>query len=117
MINRFLLFMKMFLTGLFKFAVAVAVYLTAITGVLIVVEVITMFKILNILFLIFLTGVAGVILFFIADDFWSRYKRERDSRGLQLNIGLQDILMGILFFLLKIGYTVQVLYRMVIYEY
>ena len=82
MINRFLLFMKMFLTGLFKFAVAVVVYLIAIFGVVVVAEVITMFKILNILFLIFLTGVAGVALFFIADDFWSRYKRERDSRGL-----------------------------------
>ena len=82
MINRFSLFMKMFLTGVFKFIVAVVVYLIAIIGVVVVAEVIGRFKILNILFLIFLTGVAGVALFFIADDFWSRYKRERDSRGL-----------------------------------
>ena len=82
MINRFLLFMKMFLTGLFKFAVRVVAYLAVIIGVVAVAEVIGRFKILNILFLIFLTGVAGVALFFIADDFWSRYKRERDSRGL-----------------------------------
>lgn len=82
MINRFLLFMKMFLTGVFKFAVAVVVYLVVIIGVVIMAEVISMFKILSILFLIFLSVVAGVALFFIADDFWSRYKRERDSRGL-----------------------------------
>ena len=82
MINRFLLFMKMFLTGVFKFIVAVAVYLVAIIGVIVVAEIIGRFKILNILFLIFLTVVAGIALFFIADDFWSRYKRERDSRGL-----------------------------------
>lgn len=82
MINRFLLFMKMFLTGVFKFAVAVVVYLVVIIGVVIMAEVISMFKILSILFLIFLTGVAGVALFFIADDFWNRYKRERDSKGL-----------------------------------
>ena len=82
MINRFLLFMKMFLTGVFKFAVAVVVYLVVIIGVVIMAEVISMFKILSILFLIFLSVVAGVALFFIADDFWNRYKRERDSRGL-----------------------------------
>ena len=82
MINRFLLFMKMFLTGLFKFVLGVVAYLGVIIGVLTVVEIIGKFKILNILFLVFLTGVAGVALFFIADDFWNRYKRERDSRGL-----------------------------------
>ena len=82
MINRFLLFMKMFLTGFFKFALGVVAYMAVIIGVIVVAEVITMFKILNILFLIFLTGVAGVALFFIADDFWGNYKRERDSRGL-----------------------------------
>ena len=81
MINRFLLFMKMFLAGVFKFIVGVVGYLAVMIGVIVVAEVITMFKILNILFLIFLTGVAGVALFFIADDFWNRYKRERDSRG------------------------------------
>ena len=82
MINRFLLFMKMLLAGFFKFALGVVAYLGVIIGVVIVAELISMFKILNILFLIFLTGVAGVALFFIADDFWNRYKRERDSRGL-----------------------------------
>ena len=82
MINRFLLFMKMFLTGLFKFALSVVAYFVVIVGVVVVAEVISMFKILNIIFLIFLSVVAGVALFFIADDFWSRYKRERDSRGL-----------------------------------
>ena len=82
MINRFLLFMKMFLTGLFKFALAVVAYLVVIIGVIVVAEVISMFKILKILFLIFLIVVAGFLLFIIGDDFWSRYKRERDSRGL-----------------------------------
>ena len=82
MINRFLLFMKMFLTGVFKFALGGVAYLAVIVGVLIVVDIIGRFKILSILFLIFLTGVAGVALFFIGDDFWNRYKRERDSRGL-----------------------------------
>ena len=82
MINRFLLFMKMFLTGLFKFALGVVAYLAVIIGVLIVVDIIGKFKILNILFLIFLTVVAGFLLFIIGDDFWNRYKRERDSRGL-----------------------------------
>ena len=81
MINRFLLFMKMFLAGLFKFALGVVAYIAVIIGVIVVAEVITMFKILNILFLIFLTAGGGVALFFIADDFWNRYKRERDSRG------------------------------------
>ena len=81
-INRFLLFMKMFLAGLFKFAVRVVAYLTAIIGVLIVAEIIARFKILSILLLIFLAGVAGLALFIIGDDFWNRYKRERDSRGL-----------------------------------
>ena len=82
MINRFLLFMKMFLTGVFKFIVAVVVYLIAIIGVVVVAEVIGRFKILNILFLIFLIVVAGFLLFIIGYDFWSRYKRERDARGL-----------------------------------
>ena len=81
-INRFLLFMKMFLAGIFKFIAGVVVYLVAIFGVVVVAEIIGRFKILNILFLIFLFGVAGIALFFIGDDFWSRYKRERDSRGL-----------------------------------
>ena len=82
MINRFLLFMKMFLAGLFKFAVGVVAYLAVIIGVVVVAEVISRFKILNILFLIFLVGVVGIALFIIGDDFWDRYKRERDSRGL-----------------------------------
>lgn len=82
MINRFLLFMKMFLTGLFKFIVGAVGYLAVIIGVVAVAELIGRFKILNILFLIFLFVVAGIALFFIGDDFWNRYKRERDSRGL-----------------------------------
>lgn len=82
MINRFLLFMKMFLTGLFKFALRVVAYFAVIVGVVFVAEIIGRFKILNILFLIFLTGVGGIALFFIGDNFWSKYKRERDSRGL-----------------------------------
>lgn len=82
MINRFLLFMKMFLTGIFKFVLGVVVYLIAIFGVVVVAEVIGRFKILNILFLIFLVGVLGFSLFIITDDFWDKYKRERDSRGL-----------------------------------
>ena len=82
MIDRFLLFMKMFLTGIFKFAVGAVAYLVIVIGVLIVAEIIARVKILNILFLIFLTVVGGIALFFIGDDFWSRYKRERDSRGL-----------------------------------
>lgn len=82
MINRFLLFMKMFLTGLFKFALGVVAYIAVIVGVLIVVDTIGRFKILNILFLIVLIGVAGFLLFLIANDFWDRYKKERDFRGL-----------------------------------
>lgn len=82
MIDRFLLFTKMFLTGVFKFITGTVAYLAVIFGVVIVAELISMFKILNILFLIILFGVAGIALFFIADDFWDNYKRERDSRGL-----------------------------------
>ena len=82
MINRFLLFMKMFLTGVFKFIVGAVIYLAVIIGVVVVAEIISRFKILNILFLIFLVGVVGIALFIIGDDFWDRYKRERDSRGL-----------------------------------
>lgn len=82
MINRFLLFMKMFLKGVFKFAVGVVVYLAVIIGVIIVAEIIASFKILMIIFLVFLVGATGIALLFIADDFWSRYKRERDFRGL-----------------------------------
>ena len=82
MIDRFLLFMKMLLTGIFKFAVGAVVYLAVIIGVLTVAEIIASFKILMIIFLVFLVGATGIALLFIADDFWSRYKRERDSRGL-----------------------------------
>lgn len=82
MIDRFLLFMKMFLTGIFKFAVGAVAYLVIVIGVLIVAEIIARVKILNILFLIFLAVVLGFSLFIIADDFWDKYKRERDSRGL-----------------------------------
>ena len=82
MINRFLLFMKMFLAGFFKFVLGVVAYIAVIIGVIIVAEIIGRFKILNILFLIFLTVVGGIALFFIGDDFWNRYKRERDARGL-----------------------------------
>lgn len=82
MINRFLLFMKMFLAGVFEFIVGAVGYLGVIVGVVVVAEIIGRFKILNILFLIFLVVVAGFALFIIADDFWGRYKRERDSRGL-----------------------------------
>ena len=82
MIDRFLLFMKMFLTGIFKFAVGVVVYLAVIIGVLIVAEIIARFKILTIISLIILAGVVGFVLFILADDFWDNYKRERDSRGL-----------------------------------
>ena len=82
MIDRFLLFMKMFLTGIFKFAVGAVAYLAVIIGVLIVAEIIARVKILNILFLIFLAGVVGFVLFILVDDFWDNYKRERDSRGL-----------------------------------
>lgn len=82
MINRFLLFMKMFLAGVFMFIVGTVAYLAIIVGVVIFAELIARFKILNILFLIFLAVVGGLALFTIGDDFWSRYKRERDSRGL-----------------------------------
>ena len=82
MIDRFLLFMKMFLTGIFKFAVGAVAYLVIVIGVLTVAEIIASFKILMIIFLVFLVGATGIALLFIADDFWSRYKRERDSRGL-----------------------------------
>ena len=82
MIDRFLLFMKMFLTGIFKFAVGAVAYLVIVIGVLTVAEIIARVKILNILFLIFLAVVLGFSLFIIADDFWDKYKRERDYRGL-----------------------------------
>ena len=82
MINRFLLFMKMFLKGVFEFVVGVVGYLAVIIVVIVVAELIANFKIFPILFLIFLTGVAGLALFITADEFWDRYKRERDSRGL-----------------------------------
>ena len=82
MINRFLLFMKMFLTGLFKFAVGAVAYLAVVIGVLIVAEIIAKFKILTIISLIVLAGVVGFVLFILIDDFWDNYKRERDSRGL-----------------------------------
>lgn len=82
MMDRFLLFMKMFLTGIFKFAVGVVAYLAVIIGVLIVAEIIARFKILTIISLIILAGVVGLVLFILADDFWDNYKRERDSRGL-----------------------------------
>lgn len=82
MIDRFLLFMKMFLTGIFKFSVGAVVYLAVIIGVLIVAEIIARFKILTIISLIVLAGVVGFVLFILIDDFWDNYKRERDSRGL-----------------------------------
>lgn len=89
MIDRFLLFVKMLLTGVFKFTAGAILYLAFIIGIFIVIEVITIVfflvlrvKILSILLLIFLSVVIVITLFFIVDDFWSRYKRERDSRGL-----------------------------------
>ena len=82
MIDRFLLFMKMLLTGIFKFAVGAVAYLVIIIGVLTVAEIIASFKILMIIFLVFLVGATGFSLFIIADDFWDKYKRERDYRGL-----------------------------------
>ena len=82
MMDRFLLFMKMLSTGIFKFAVGAVAYLVIVIGVLTVAEIISSFKILMIIFLVFLVGATGIALLFIADDFWSRYKRERDSRGL-----------------------------------
>ena len=81
-VNRFLLFMKMFLKGVFQFIVGAVGYLAVIIGVVVVAELVTRFKILSIIFLIFLIVVAGFLLFIIGDDFWSRYKRERDMRGL-----------------------------------
>ena len=80
--DRFLLFIKMLLTGIFKFAVGAVVYFAVIIGVLIIAEIIARFKILTIISLIVLAGVSGFVLFIIADDFWDRYKRERDFRGL-----------------------------------
>ena len=82
MIDRFLLFMKMFLTGIFKFAVGVVAYLGVIIGVVIVADIIASFKILTIISLIVLAGVVGFVLFILVDDFWDNYKRERDFRGL-----------------------------------
>lgn len=82
MIDRFLLFMKMLLTGIFKFAVGTVMYFAVIIGVLIIAEIIARVKILTIISLIILAGVSGFVLFIIVDDFWDKYKRERDSRGL-----------------------------------
>ena len=82
MINRFLLFMKMLLTGIFKFAVGAVAYLAVVIGVLIVAEIIASFKLLMIILLILLISATAFSLFIIADDFWDRYKRERDYRGL-----------------------------------
>lgn len=82
MINRFLLFMKMFLTGVFEFIVGAVVCLAVIIGVVVVAELIARFKILKIILLIVLVGVAGLLLFLITNDFWDRYKKERDFRGL-----------------------------------
>ena len=82
MINRFLLFMKMLLTGLFKFAVGTVVFLASIIGVLILAEIIARVKILTIILLIVLAVVIVFALFIIADEFWDDYKRERDFRGL-----------------------------------
>ena len=80
--DRFLLFMKMLLTGIFKFAVGAVAYLAFIIGMLIVVEIIVRFKILTIISIIVLAGVIVIALFFIADDFWDKYKIERDNRNL-----------------------------------
>ena len=74
--------MKMFLTGLFKFIVVAVMHIALIFGVFIIADTIARVEILKILFLIFLIVVLGFLLFIIGDDFWSRYKRERDSRGL-----------------------------------
>ena len=82
MINRFLLFMKMLLTGIFKFAVGAVAYLAVVIGVLIVAEIIASFKLLMIILLILLISATAFSLFITADDFWDRYKRERDYRGL-----------------------------------
>ena len=80
--DRFLLFMKMLLTGIFKFAVGAVVYLAVIIGVLIVTEIIASFKILTIISLIVLAVVIVFALFIIGEEFWDNYKRERDFRGL-----------------------------------
>lgn len=82
MINRFLLFMKMFLTGLFKLIVGVVMNIALIFGIVIIADTIAKVEILKIILLIVLIGVAGFLLFLIANDFWDRYKRERDFRGL-----------------------------------
>ena len=82
MINRFLLFMKMFLTGVFEFIVGTAVFFVFIIGAVIIAEIIARVKILTIILLIILFGVMAFALFIIADDFWDDYKRERDFRGL-----------------------------------
>lgn len=82
MIDRFLLFMKMLLTGIFKFAVGVVAYLALIIGIIIVAEIIARVKILTIILLIILAGAIGFSLFIIANEFWDNYKRERDFRGL-----------------------------------
>lgn len=82
MINRFLLFMKMFLTGLFKFIVGVVMHIALIFGIVIIADTIAKVEILKIILLIVLIGVAGLLLFLITNDFWDRYKRERDFRGL-----------------------------------
>ena len=82
MINRFLLFMKMLLTGLFKFAVGTVVFLASIIGVLILAEIIARVKILTIILLIVLAVVIVFALFIIGEEFWDNYKRERDIRGL-----------------------------------
>ena len=80
--DRFLLFMKMLLTGIFKFAVGAVAYFAFIIGMLIVVEIIVRFKILTIISIIVLAGAIVIALFFIADDFWDKYKIERDNRDL-----------------------------------
>ena len=82
MMDRFLLFMKMFLTGIFKFAVGMVMHIALIFGIVIIADTIAKVEILKIILLIVLIGVAGFVLFILADDFWDNYKRERDSRGL-----------------------------------
>lgn len=82
MIYRFLLFMRMFLTGLFKFTVREVARLTVVIGVLIMAEIIARVKILSIILLIVLAGVIAFALFLIAGDSWDNYKRERDIRDL-----------------------------------
>ena len=82
MIDRFLLFMKMFLTGIFKFAVGMVMHIALIFGIVIIADTIAKVEILKIILLIVLIGVAGFLLFLITNDFWDKYKRERDYRGL-----------------------------------